>query len=341
MLNDEALNHLLPILYMGLLGITILFYVLLDGFDLGIGMLLTLGKNDEERDTMMGCIGPFWDANETWLVLGIGILLLAFPAAHGTILPALYLPIQLMIGGLILRGAAYEFRVRDRTRHPQKWDRVFQLGSFLAAFMQGTALGLLTLGLQRTSYAIAFAMFIGLCVAAAYILLGSCWLIVKTEGDLQKRAGVWARYSLLLTAIGILAISIILPAMSSQIFLKWFSLPAFILLGSVPVMLLVLIIGVYWALRHEAYLLGKAGHWLPYIAVSCIVVLTFCGIGYSFYPYLIVDHLDIWQAAAAPIALKIGGVGIAVVLPMIMAYNLYVHRVFKGKIRGGPYHPPA
>ena len=182
----------LPVIFMALMGLAMLAYVVLDGYDLGVGLLLPRA-GDAEKDTMIASIGPFWDANETWLVLGVGILLIAFPKAHGMVLTAMYLPVALMLVGLILRGVAFDFRVKARDDHKPLWNRAFFAGSGLAAVAQGWMLGHYITGLQSGGWYDAFAAATALLLPAAYVLLGATWLIMKTEGDLQRRARDWAR----------------------------------------------------------------------------------------------------------------------------------------------------
>lgn len=185
----------LPLIFMGLMGLAILIYVVLDGYDLGVGILMA-DADDAEKDRMVASIGPFWDANETWLVLGIGILLIAFPLAHGAILTALYLPVALMLIGLILRGVAFDFRVKAHARHKQLWNRVFIGGSLLASLAQGYMLGFYILGFEPGWTSAAFSLLIGLCLSAGYALLGACWVLMKTTGELKSKSVRWARKAL-------------------------------------------------------------------------------------------------------------------------------------------------
>jgi cytochrome d ubiquinol oxidase subunit II len=185
----------LPEIFLALMGLAMLAYVVLDGFDLGVGILLP-GGDDAQKDTMIASIGPFWDANETWLVLGVGILLIAFPMAHGVILSSLYLPVTLMLIALILRGVAFDFRVKARAKHKHLWDRSFFVGSALAALSQGFMLGAYILGFEWSVANFAFASFIGVCLLAGYALLGATWLLMKAEGELQRKAVRWAQRAL-------------------------------------------------------------------------------------------------------------------------------------------------
>lgn len=204
----------LPVVFMALMGIAVLAYVVLDGYDLGVGILLRRA-DDADKDTMIASIGPFWDANETWLVLGIGLLLVAFPAAHGEILGALYLPVALMLFGLILRGVAFDFRVKARAHHKPWWNRAFYAGSVIATASQGLMLGLYITGFRYDAANVVFAICTAAGLIAGYLLLGATWLIMKTEGALQLRAVQWARGTLWFTALGVAAVSAATPWVST------------------------------------------------------------------------------------------------------------------------------
>lgn len=320
----------LPLAFLALMGISILAYVVLDGFDLGVGILLR-GADPVQQDTMVASIGPFWDANETWLVLGVGILLVAFPLAHGVILTALYLPVTLMLAGLILRGVAFDFRVKAHDSHKEAWNLAFHGGSLLAAVAQGTMLGLAIIGFDTSSpWSIAFALCIGLCLPAGYALLGASWLIMKTSGDLQRRAIRWARTSLGLTALGIVAVSIATPLVSRRIFDLWFSLPNLIALAPIPLLTGLLFVLLAWALKRLPTA-DDHGAWVPFALTVALFVLAFLGLAFSLFPYLVVDRITIWDAASAPESLLIVFVGAVVVLPMIVAYSAFAYRVFWGK----------
>lgn len=330
----------LPIVFLGLMGISMLAYVILDGYDLGVGILLRRA-NDEQKDVMISSIGPFWDANETWLVLGVGILLVAFPMAHGVILTALYLPVAAMLLGLILRGVAFDFRVKAQAQHKPLWNMAFFAGSLLASFSQGVMLGLYITGFQYGALSLLFALITGLCLCAGYALLGSGWLLMKTSGDLQQRAVGWARRSLWLTAIGIAAISLVTPMVSQRIFEKWFTLPYLFMLMPIPLVTLVLFLVIDRALRRLPKRLAEGneyGAWVPFAATVGIFLLAFYGLAYSLFPYLVVDRIDIWQAASAPESLMIILIGAAIVLPAIFGYTIYAYRVFWGKARPLTYY---
>jgi cytochrome d ubiquinol oxidase subunit II len=319
----------LPVVFLVLLGVSVLAYVILDGFDLGVGMLLGHAE-DADKDLMVASIGPFWDANETWLVLAVGILLVAFPLAQGVILTALYLPVAIMLVGLILRGVAFDFRVKVPPHRKRRWNALFVAGSWIAALAQGYMLGRAIMGLESSLAAEAFAAATAVCVAAAYRLIGAAWLIYKTHGPLQARALVWARESLTLTAIGLVAISIGTPLFSARVFEAWFSLPNLFLLAPVPLMTAALVAGLWVALRRMPFT-RDAFAWAPLAATVGIFVLAFHGLAFSFYPYIVLDRLTIWEAAAAPGSLAIILAGVLIQLPILLGCTLFVHRVFRGK----------
>lgn len=328
----------LPLIFMGLMGLSILAYVILDGYDLGVGILLPTADNVGERDLMIGSIGPFWDANETWLVLGVGILLVAFPLAHGVILTNLYLPVLLMLVGLILRGVAFEFRVKARDPHKHLWDRAFFVGSLLAAVSQGVMLGQLITGFTQTLWAWTFALAIGTGLAGGYVLLGAGWLIMKTEGALQQRAVRWGQRALFFTAVGIAAVSVATPMVSPQIFAKWFSLETFFALLPIPLMsaALVILLAIFFKRlgedAHRANPLGLARwSWAPFAGSVSLFLLAFLGLAYSLFPWLVLDRITVWDAASAPESLKIILWGAMLVVPTIIAYTAFLYRVFWGK----------
>ena len=321
----------LPEIFATLMGVAMLAYVILDGFDLGVGILLP-GADAAQKDTMIASIGPFWDANETWLVLGVGILLIAFPVAHGVILGALYLPVTLMLIALILRGVAFDFRVKARARHKQAWDRAFFAGSALAALAQGFMLGAYIIGFDWTLANFAFASFIGVCLLAGYSLLGACWLLLKTEGELQAKAARWARTSLRLTGVGIAAVSVATPLVSARILDKWFTLPGFFWLLPIPLGSAALFVHAERALRRaQAGNLANAAR--PFQCAVGLFASAFAGLAYSLFPYLVVDRITIHEAAAATGSLWIILFGVAVTLPVIVGYSAYTYRVFRGKAR--------
>ncbi len=326
----------LPIIFAGLMGLSILLYVILDGYDLGVGILMR-GAEPEEQDQMIASIGPFWDANETWLVLGIGLLLVAFPIAHGIILTALYIPVAIMLAGLIVRGVAFDFRAKVHAEQKYLWDQAFFFGSLLTALSQGYMLGLYIVGFENTLMNMTFGLLCGLCLAAGYAFIGACWLIMKTEGELQRKSVRWARIFVWVTAIGLALVSLATPFVSARIFEKWFTLPNFLLLAPIPLAAGALIIGLELLLR-KMPLEGDRYHWLPFVGAAGVFLLGFAGLAYSFYPYVVLDRLTVWEAASAPESLTVILIGVVIVLPCILAYTAYSYRIFWGKVRELSYY---
>ncbi len=276
-------------MFMGLMGVSILAYVILDGYDLGVGILMSQAT-DKEKDIMIASIGPFWDANETWVVLGIGILLVAFPIAHGMILTALYLPVTLMLTGLILRGVSFDFRAKARAKHKHRWDRAFMAGSILATVSQGYMLGSYVVGFEVTLPNFIFGILAGICLASGYCLVGASWLIMKTENELQKKSVTWAHFGLWGTALGIAVISLTTPMVSTRIFEKWFTLPELFFLFPTPLITAFLIIFLNITLRKLPQQNEKYS-WLPFAGSIGLFFFGFIGLGYSFYPYIVPERL--------------------------------------------------
>ena len=321
-------DQTLPVIFMGLMGLSMLVYVVLDGYDLGVGMLMPRATL-AEKDIMVASIGPFWDANETWLVLGVGILLIAFPKAHGMVLGALYFPVTLMLIGLILRGVAFDFRTKAQDHHKRLWNRLFFAGSGLAATSQGWMLGHYITGLQSGWVYNVFAAAIALALPAAYVLLGACWLIMKTEGELQVHAVRWAKLAWAPVVMGMGLISVATPLVSTTVRERWFSMPEFIALLPIPLMTVLALLGTR-AMLNSHRVLGKVC-WLPFVLVIAVFVLGFFGLAYSLYPYVVIDRLTLWQAASSPAALKVILVGTCISVPAIAAYTVFSYKVFGGK----------
>jgi cytochrome d ubiquinol oxidase subunit II len=321
---DEAL----PVIFMALMGLAMLVYVISDGYDLGVGMLMHRATA-QEKDVLIASIGPFWDANETWLVLGIGILLVAFPKAHGLVLTELYLPVALMLVGLILRGVAFDFRVKAAAAHKPTWDRAFFAGSMLASLAQGWMLGRYVSGFGSGWNYPLFAAAIALALPMAYVLLGACWLIMKTDGELQRRALQWAKIAWLPMVVGLVLISMATPWISGTVRERWFVLPEIIALMAIPLVTFGCLLAVR-ALLNTPQVLGPIS-WLPFVLLIIVFVLSFLGLAYSIYPYVVIDRLTIWQAASGAGSLKFILVGVCIAVPAIAGYTVFSYRVFRGK----------
>lgn len=318
----------LPLVFAILMGASILAYVVLDGYDLGVGMLMP-AATDAEQDVMVASIGPFWDANETWLVLGVGILLIAFPVAHGQILGALYLPVAAMLVGLMLRGVAFELRVKAVGWHAELWNWLFWAGSFLASFAQGFMLGRYLTAFQAGWGFFFFALLVGAALCGGYVLLGATWLILRTEGELQRKAMAWTRWGLLWVALGVALVSLGTPLVSEIVYARWFDFPATLALMVLPAASLV---SWLWVWRS----LGRSD-WKPFAGAVAIFVLAFLGLAYSIFPYIVLGGLTIWEAAAHPSALTVVLIGAVVVLPFLFGYTVFAYRVFRGKAKAGLY----
>jgi cytochrome d ubiquinol oxidase subunit II len=323
-----SFDSLLPVIFMALMGLAMLVYVVSDGYDLGVGMLMHRAT-DAEKDVMVASIGPFWDANETWLVLGVGILLVAFPKAHGLVLGELYLPVALMLVGLTLRGVAFDFRVKAKDTHKQAWDRLFFAGSALASVAQGWMLGRYVSGFGTGWNYPLFAAAIAAALPMAYVLMGASWLIMKTEGELQERAVQWARIAWAPMVGGLVLISMATPWVSSTVRQRWFSLPEIIALAAIPLMCGASLLALR-ALLGTRHVRGPVS-WLPFVLLIAVFVLGFLGLAYSIYPYVVLDQLTIWQAASSPEALKVLLVGTCISVPAIAGYTVFSYRVFRGK----------
>ncbi len=323
------MEQALALIFMSVMGLALLIYIILDGYDLGIGILLPLAEADE-KDMMIASIGPFWDANETWIVLGVGVLLIAFPVAHGIILTSLYLPVTLMLVALILRGVAFDFRVKAGTRGRRLWNRMFFIGSLLASLAQGWMLGVFVMGLEYHAVSVWFAAGIALALPAFYVMLGCAWLIIKAEGALFEKAIRWARRTIVPAGIGLFLVSIATPIASSEIAAKWFSLPAGIGLLPIPLTTLLAFATVAWLLWHEQAL--KAGYgWIVFLAMAIICLMCSLGLAYSIYPDIIIGKLELVESLAHPKSLQFVLVGVAIAVPMILAYTVFIYRVFSGK----------
>ena len=325
----------LPLVFAALMGIAILAYVVLDGYDLGVGMLMP-AAGAEEQNLMVASIGPFWDANETWLVLGIGLLLVAFPQANGVVLGELYLPATAMLIGLMLRGVAFELRAKAEGWHAELWNWLFWFGSFLASFAQGFMLGRYVTGFAPGFGYLLFGLITGAALCGGYVLLGATWLVGRTEGELRRKSLAWARWGLAWVALGVALVSAATPLVSETVRLRWFDFPR-----TLALMLLPAASGLAWLWIWRATGRLKRGapasDWAPFFGAVAIFVLAFAGLAYSLFPYVVMDRITIWQAASHPSALRVMLVGVVLVLPFLAGYTVFAYRVFRGKVRSGIY----
>ena len=330
----------LAFIWAGLIAFAVLTYVILDGFDLGVGILFPWAGSESERDTAMNSVAPVWDGNETWLVLGGGGLFAVFPLAYAVVMPALYMPITLMLLGLVFRGVAFEFRWKTR-RWKAVWDAAFFGGSLVAALCQGIALGALVQGIEVADRAYAggwwdwltpFSLLTGLAVATGYALLGATWLVLKTEASLQHRMRrlAWPLGFATLGSMGL--VSLITPFLEPVYFERWFNLPGSLFSVVMPL----LVVAAAWAL-FTGLSDGRDGR--PFLAALSLFVLGFIGIGISFYPMMVPPEMTFWQAAAPEKSLAFALVGALILVPLILVYTGYAYWVFRGKVRVGEgYH---
>lgn len=332
---EMTLANVLPLAFMAVMGLALLAYVVLDGYDLGVGMLLPFAT-DAEKDTMVSSIGPFWDANETWLVLGVGVLLVCFPMAHGVVLSALYAPATVMLLGLILRGVAFDFRVKARDAHKTAWNRTFAAGSLVTTLAQGWMLGAYVTGFAGGLWPTLFAAGIAATLPAAYCMLGAGWLLMKTEGDLQRKALAWGRAVLWPMALALSAISLATPLVSHTVFEKWFALPQLFVLLPIPLACAAALFAIHHVL-HTPRIVNAGYGWIVFVATVAVFLLAFFGLAYSLYPYIVIDRITVWQAASAPESLVVVAVGVGITLPAIVAYTIFMYRVFWGKAKALTY----
>jgi cytochrome bd ubiquinol oxidase subunit II len=330
----------LPAIWAALIGTAVALYVILDGFDLGVGILFPYAAHERERDQMMNSVAPFWDGNETWLVLGGGGLWVAFPHAYAVIMPALYLPVIVMLLALVFRGVAFEFRWVAATSK-RYWNFAFAGGSTMAALCQGIILGGLLQGIRVENgvfaggpldWATPFAMMCGVAVIIGYALLGATWLVMKTDGAVAARSRAQAKRLLLGVLASMAVVSLWTPLAFERIAVRWFSTPNIYFLWPVPV-LAALTAGMAWRW------LDRGREVLPFFASILLFMLGYLGLVISNYPYLVPPTLTVWQAAAAPASQMFMLAGTLPLLPVVLGYVVFVYWIFRGKVREGEgYH---
>ncbi|MFD1215680.1 MULTISPECIES: cytochrome d ubiquinol oxidase subunit II [Microbulbifer] len=328
----------LPVVFIGLMGLAVIVYAILDGYDLGVGILLPMGESDEgQRDTMIASIGPFWDANETWLVLAIGLLLIAFPEAHSIVLTNLYIPAAIMLIGLIMRGVAFDFRAKAAVDHKLAWDRTFKFGSLLTTLTQGYMLGQYVMGFEHSWSAQLFCLLSALGVTAAYTYIGATWLVMKTEQGLQQRAVVWAKNAGRAALLGVVAVCVINPLVNPGVFDRWFTFPLVMFVLLIPTLCFLGFVTNDILLRRLPKPEDRHCS-LPFYTVVGIFILSFIGLAFSFYPEIVPGQLNIWEAASARASLQFILVGAVIVVPVILLYTAFSYRVFRGKATDLSYH---
>ena len=333
-------GSLLTLAWVAIVGFAVFMYVLMDGFDLGIGILYPFAPSEEARDVMMNSVAPVWDFNETWLILGGAGLFAAFPIAYAIVLPAMYLPLLLMLIALIFRGVAFEFRFKARSsRH--LWNKAFFMGSLLATFAQGVVLGSFIQGIEvegrnfagtMLDWLTPFSLFCGVALIAGYALLGSTWLIWRTIGILQDWCFRVARRLLIVVLVLVAAVSLWTPFLDASIAARWFSVPNILLLSPVPLMVGFLAFGLWRAL-------DEGREVLPFAFAMGLFALSYLGLAISLWPVLIPPGITIWQAAAPPETQVFLLIGMAFLIPTILIYTAYSYWVFRGKVTGAiGYH---
>lgn len=337
-MSDTA--YWLPLISAGVVALSVAMYVVLDGFDLGVGLLFPFFRDEADRDQMMNSVAPFWDGNETWLILGGNGLFVAFPLAYAIIMPALYVPLIVMLLALVFRGVAFEFRWVAKPHH-RKWDISFTAGSIVAAFCQGLMLGGILDGIRVENHQFAggpldwltpFTVMCGFGVVAGYALLGACWLAMKTAGGVEEQARRYAT-PLLFALLGfILLVSLWTPLQYERIAERWFAWPRMLYLSPIPILTALLAFTCWRSIAAK-----RSG--LAFFSAIGLFVMAFIGLLISTMPYLVPHTITLWEAAAAPESQIFIMAGTAVLLPFILGYTVFVYHTFRGKVQPGEgYH---
>ncbi|TCT08374.1 cytochrome bd-I ubiquinol oxidase subunit 2 apoprotein [Tepidamorphus gemmatus] len=337
---DLTLDYYLPVIWAVIIASAVGLYVILDGFDLGIGILFPFARKEEDRDLMMNSVAPFWDGNETWLILGGGGLWVAFPLAYSIVMPALYLPVIVMLLALIFRGVSFEFRWVAKPKH-RHWDIAFAAGSTVAAFCQGLILGGLIQGIEvqdrqyvggSWDFLTPFSVLCGVGLVAGYALLGATWLRGRVEGPVADRAAHLAKRAMLAVLAFIAAVSIWTPLAFEPIADRWFSTPNIYFLWPVPVLTALLGLGLWVGLHRPA-------GYSPFFFSIGLFLLSYLGLAISTFPLLVPPSVTIWEAAAVPASQIFSLIGVTFMLPIVLGYTVFVYWTFRGKVRPGEgYH---
>ena len=329
----------LPFIWSIILVFSIFLYVLLDGFDLGVGILLPFALTETCRDKMLNSIAPFWDGNETWLVLSGGILFIAFPLAYSIVIPALYLPIIMMLIALVFRGVAFEFRAKASIKNKKYWNAAFHFGSLIAAFCQGIILGTIMQGFEvdgrifsgdRFCWLTAFSLVTGISLVFGYALLGATWIILKTEHNTQDWARKCVMYTMIYVPLLMGIVSLWIPFIDESIYTIWFKTPNIFYLLPVPIMVVITTYFLY-----KAIIRGYES--APFLLTVLLFCFGFFGFGVSLWPWAVPRKITIWEAAASSESMSFMLIGVIVILPIILSYTAYSYYVFRGKSKDMHY----
>lgn len=332
------LEFILPIVWSVILAIGVIIYVVLDGFDLGVGILFPFINDEKQKNLMMNAVAPFWDGNETWLVLGGAGLFGAFPSVYATLLPIMYIPLVIFILSIICRGVSFEFRFKATASKPL-WDGVFAFGSTLMAICQGLVLGTFVQGFNMNGNTFVgsgfewmspFAIFCGVAVAVGYALLGAGWLILKTSGELQNTMRIYAKRLAYMMVGAIVVVSVWTPFISHEIFERWFNVPTSLIFLPVPILTVYCVIKLFKGINNK-----NAPDNQPFMYTVFLFILSYLGLAISIWPYIIPRHIDIWQAASPVASQTFILIGTVITLPVILLYVYKIYGIFKGKITEG------
>lgn len=329
----------LTYIWIGIIGFGVLMYVLADGFDLGVGILFPFARNDVERDVMMNSVAPVWDGNETWLVLGGTGLLAAFPLVYTVFLPALYIGVFLMLAGLIFRGIAFEFRFKAVEGKRGIWNWSFCIGSLVAAFAQGAVVGTFIQGFDTLDrrfvggafdWLTPFTVMTGLALVIGYALIGACWLVLKTEGELQQRIRGWALKLLAAVMVFFLVISVWTPLVDDYVRERWFGFATWLWIIPALTVAVAFALWRFLKLEHDA---------TPFVATIGLFMLFYGGLLFSKWPYVVPPNYTFHDAASSPESQLFLLVGVLFVIPFVLMYTAWTYYVFRGKVRAGVgYH---